>query len=167
MKEFHEESQIIGSFMVAIFVLGYGIGPLFLGPLTEIYGRYPVTILSTWFFLIFLMGCGLAPNMPALIAMRLLAGLGGSAAMIVPPAVVADLYPVEQRGFWNSIIILAQCGAPALGPVIGGFVTQGLGWRWVSQVNLNMDGRHKRSRVLANLHRPTGFCSLLLESRRS
>jgi MFS family permease len=113
MNDLHESSYVIGSFMVTIFVLGFGIGPLFLGPLSEMYGRYPVVIASTWTFNAFMLGCALSPTMSGVIVMRLLAGIGGSGAMVIAPAIVADLYPLEERAFWSSIIILAQCAAPA------------------------------------------------------
>ena len=116
MTELHEPSQIVGSFMVTIYVLGYAIGPLFLGPLSEVYGRYPVVILATWFFNAWLLGSALAPTMPSLIIMRFFAGIGGSAVMTIAPAMVADLYPVEKRAFTMSLITMAQSVGPASRP---------------------------------------------------
>lgn len=113
LEEFNEPSLMLGSFMVTIYVLGFAIGPLFLGPLSEIYGRRIVVVLSTWTFNAWVLGSALAPTMPALIVMRLLAGVGGSGVMTIAPAIVADLYPVEQRGFATSAIILAQSVGPA------------------------------------------------------
>lgn len=113
MEELHESSQIVGSFMVTIYVLGFAIGPLFLGPLSEVYGRYPVVVLSTWTFNAWLLGSALAPTMPSLVVMRLLAGIGGSAVMTIAPAIVADLYPIKQRAFTSSLIVLAQSVGPA------------------------------------------------------
>ena len=104
---------MLGSFMVTIYVLGFAIGPLFLGPLSEIYGRRPVVVLSTWFFNAWVLGSALAPTMSGLIVMRLLAGIGGSAVMTIPPAIIADLYPVEKRGFANSLIVFVQSLGPA------------------------------------------------------
>lgn len=104
---------MLGSFMVTIYVLGYAIGPLFLGPLSEIYGRYPVVILSTWTFNAWVLGSSLAPTMSSLIVMRFLAGIGGSAVMTIAPAIVGDLYPVERRGFASSVLIFTQCLGPA------------------------------------------------------
>jgi MFS family permease len=113
LDEFHETSEVLGSFMVTIYVLGYAVGPLFLGPMSELYGRYPTVISSTWFFNAFILGSGLAPNMTSLIIMRFLAGIGGSGVMTIAPAIVADLYPVQQRATATSLIILAQCVGPA------------------------------------------------------
>jgi MFS family permease len=86
--------------------MGYALGPLFLAPMSEIYGRYPVIVLSCWFFNAFLIGCSFAPTMPSLIIMRLLAGTGGSAVMSIAPAIVADLYPVERRSFAMGIVLV-------------------------------------------------------------
>jgi MFS family permease len=132
MSEFGVTSQITGTFMITIYVLGFGVGPLFLGPLSEMYGRYPVVILSTWFFNAWIMGSALAPSMGSLIAMRLFAGIGGSGVMTIAPAIIADMFPVEKRAFTTSIIVLAQCVGPAIGPLAGAFVIAALGWRWVS-----------------------------------
>ena len=104
---------MLGSFMVTIYVLGFAIGPLFLGPLSEIYGRYPVVILSTWAFNAWILGSSLAPTISSLIVMRLLAGIGGSGVMTISPAIVGDLYPVERRGFASSLLVLAQSLGPA------------------------------------------------------
>lgn len=113
MKDLHEPSQVIGSFMVTIYLLGFVIGPLILAPLSEIYGRYPVVVLGNWFLCVWLLGCALSPTIAGVIVMRVLAGIGGSAAMVIAPAVVADVYPIERRASATATIILAQCGAPA------------------------------------------------------
>ncbi|KAF2418938.1 MFS general substrate transporter [Tothia fuscella] len=136
MNDFHTTSPIIGTFMITIYVLGFAVGPLFLGPASEMYGRYPVVISSTLFFNIWLLGSALAPTMGSLITMRLLAGIGGSGVMTVAPAIVADMYVVEKRAFATSVIVLAQCAGPAVGPLIGAFVIQAMGWRWAYWVLL-------------------------------
>jgi MFS family permease len=73
---------------------------------SEMYGRYIVVTLSSWFFVAFLIGCGFAQTMPGLIIMRFLAGIGGSAAMAIAPAIVADLYPIERRSFAMGIVLV-------------------------------------------------------------
>jgi len=113
MRDFHETNEIIGSLMVTIYILGFSIGPLFLGPFSEMFGRYPVVILSTWFLNAWILGSALAPSMSALIVFRLLAGIGGSAVMTISPAICADMFPVERRAFSTALITLAQCLGPA------------------------------------------------------
>jgi MFS family permease len=147
MTELHETSQTLGTLSVTIYLLGFAVGPLGLGPLSEMYGRYPVVILSTWFLCAWILGSALAPTIPGLIIMRLLAGIGGSAVMTIAPAVCADMFPVERRAFATAVITLAQCAGPArksntkvgwellltiqVGPLAGAFISEGLGWRWV------------------------------------
>ncbi|OAG36431.1 hypothetical protein AYO21_09416 [Fonsecaea monophora] len=130
MKDLHESSRVLGSLMITIYVLGYAVGPLFLAPLSEIYGRYPVVMISSWMLVAWLLGCGFAPDMASLIVMRFLAGLGGSAIITISPAVVGDLYPVERRAFGSAIIAGSQSLGPIVGPICGGFITEYLTWRW-------------------------------------
>ena len=108
LHDLHTSSQAVGSLMITIFLLGYALGPLFLSPLSEIYGRYPIVVLSSWFFVAFLLGCSFAPSMAGLIVMRFLAGTGGSAVMAIAPAMVADLYPLEHRGLAMGTILVNE-----------------------------------------------------------
>jgi multidrug resistance protein len=140
MSELHETSRTLGSFMITIFILGMAVGPLFLGPLSEIYGRYIVVVLSTWFHIAFMIGCSFAPTFPGLVAMRLFAGVGAAAIMTIAPAVIGDIYPVERRAFGNTIVIFAQSLGPSLGPVCGSFICERLGWRWAYWILLCATG---------------------------
>ncbi|KFH43289.1 putative transporter -like protein [Hapsidospora chrysogenum ATCC 11550] len=162
LEEFKETSLMLGSFMVTIYVLGFAIGPLFLGPLSEIYGRRPVVVLSTWFFNAWVLGSALAPTMPGLIVMRLLAGIGGSAVLTIPPAIIADLYPVEKRGFANSLIVFVQSLGPAVGPICGGFIAQYLGWRWSYWVLLIAAGSVT---VLMSIYMPESYAPRILHKK--
>jgi MFS family permease len=113
LDEYGLTSKTIGAFMISIYVLGYALGPLFLAPLSEMYGRVPVINVSCGFFNAFLLGSSFAPNMPSLILMRLLAGIGGSAVMTITSAVIGDAFRVHERAAASCIII----GTPSLSPV--------------------------------------------------
>lgn len=108
--------------MLSIFVLAYAIGPLFLGPLSEIYGRVIVLQLSNLFFLAFNIGCGFAQTKDQLIAFRFLSGLGGSAPLALGGGVLSDCWRAEERGKSISIYSLAPLLGPAVGPIAGGFI---------------------------------------------
>jgi MFS family permease len=110
LDEFGVKSKIIGTLMNSIYIFGYAIGPLFLAPLSELYGRAIVINLSTVVFNAFLLGCALAPNMPALIVMRLLAGIGGSAVVTIVSASIGDVFRVHERAAASAIVI----GTPSL-----------------------------------------------------
>ncbi|KAJ4296677.1 hypothetical protein N0V90_006725 [Kalmusia sp. IMI 367209] len=129
--DFHNTSQILGAFAVSVFVLGFAIGPLVLGPLSEIYGRRIVLNGANVFFCAFDLGCALAPNLTGLIIMRFLGGVGGSACLTVGSGVIADLFPAEQRGKAMAFYSTGILFGPILGPILGGFIAQQAGWRWV------------------------------------
>lgn len=90
---------------------GTAIGPLFLGPLSEVYGRVIVLQLANLFFLVFNLVCGFAQTTTQLIVFRLLAGLGGSAPMAVGGGVLGDCFSNEQRGLAVALY--------SLGPIMG------------------------------------------------
>lgn len=105
-------NDIEKSLTLSIFVLAYAIGPLLLGPLSEIFGRVIVIQLANMFFLAFNIGCGFAQTKGQLIAFRFLSGLGGSAPLSIGGGVLADVWHAEERGKSISIYSLA----PLLGP---------------------------------------------------
>ncbi|KAJ4403891.1 hypothetical protein N0V91_006193 [Didymella pomorum] len=128
--DFHNTSQLLGSFAVSVYVLGFAVGPLFLSPLSEIYGRCIILNISNVFFCAFTLGCALAPNLGGLIAMRFLAGVGGSACLTIGTGVIADLFVASQRGKAVAMYSMGILFGPILGPICGGFIAQRAGWRW-------------------------------------
>jgi multidrug resistance protein len=97
------------------------------------YGRRIILNISTSFFVLFQIGCALAPNLSALIVFRVLTGIGGSACLTIGGGVVSDLFEPEQRGMAMSIFSAGPLFGPVLGPICGGFIAQRAGWRWVSK----------------------------------
>jgi MFS family permease len=78
----------------------------------------------------------LAPNLGSVIAFRFLGGLGGSACLAIGGGVIADLFPIQQRGLANTMFVLGPLFGPVIGPIMGGFIAQRAGWRWVYWVLL-------------------------------
>ncbi|KAJ9660548.1 hypothetical protein H2198_002485 [Neophaeococcomyces mojaviensis] len=119
------------SMLLSIFVLAYAIGPLFLGPLSEVFGRTKVLYLAYLFFLVFCLACGFAQTQGQLLAFRFIAGLGGSAPLAIGPGVLADLWPAEKRGKAFGLYTAGPLLGPAIGPILGGFIAEYSTWRWV------------------------------------
>ncbi|TDZ28411.1 Efflux pump vrtL [Colletotrichum spinosum] len=117
--------------VLSIFFLAYALGPLIWGPLSELYGRTIVLQLTTFFYVAFNLGCGVARTKTQLTVYRFLVGFGGSAPLAVGGAVFADPFKPEERGRAISIYSLAPLLGPAIGPIAGGFITQGTTWRWI------------------------------------
>jgi len=139
-REFNITNEIEMSMTLSIFVLAYAIGPLFLGPLSEMYGRVIVLQTSNLLYLFFNLGCGLAQTKGQMIAFRFLAGLGGSAPLALGGGVLSDLFTAEERGRAISIYSLAPLLGPAVGPIAGGFVTEKTTWRWIFYATTIADG---------------------------
>ncbi|KAH8804848.1 major facilitator superfamily domain-containing protein [Xylogone sp. PMI_703] len=130
-EEFHNTSDILSSLCVSIFVLGYAVGPLFLAPLSELYGRANVLNFANAIFVVWQIGCAKAPSLGSLIAFRFLAGIGGSGCLTIGGGVIADLFSADRRGLATSIYSLGPLFGPVVGPIAGGFIGQQIGWRWV------------------------------------
>ncbi|KAJ5855513.1 uncharacterized protein N7529_009457, partial [Penicillium soppii] len=125
---------------MSIFVLAYAVGPLFVGPLSEIYGRVLVLQLTNLLYLFFNLGCSLAKTKAQIIVFRFLAGLGGSAPLAIGGGVVSDLFSAEQRGQAISIYSLMPLFGPAIGPIAGAFITENTTWRWSFYATTIADG---------------------------
>ncbi|KAI9662171.1 MAG: hypothetical protein M1831_002867 [Alyxoria varia] len=115
----------------SIFVLAYGVGPLLLGPLSELFGRVPVLQLSNLFYFVFNLSCGFAKTGPQMIVCRFLAGIGGSAPQACGGGTLSDCWSSEQRGKAYAIYALMPMLGPAVGPIAGGFIAKYTSWRWV------------------------------------
>jgi len=133
-------NEVVLSLTLSIFVLAYAIGPLFLGPFSEMYGRVYVLQLSNLLYLFFNLGCGLAKTKVQLIIFRFLSGLGGSAPLALGGGVLSDLFTAEERGRAISIYSLAPLLGPAIGPIAGGFIAENTTWRWVFYATTIADG---------------------------
>src|ERR1700753_3767888 len=92
--------------------------------------------------------CGLAPTLPFLILARILQGIGGGGLAPSEQAILADTFPVEQRGQAFALYGMAVVAAPAIGPTLGGWITDNFNWHWIFFINL-----------------PIGVLSLLLSNR--
>ncbi|RDW80480.1 MFS multidrug transporter-like protein [Coleophoma crateriformis] len=129
-RDLNITNEVELSLTLSIFVLAYAIGPLILGPLSEMYGRVLVLQTSNLFYLCFNLGCGFAKTKGEMIAFRFLSGLGGSAPLALGGGVLSDLFTAEERGRAISIYSLAPLLGPAVGPLAGGFIAENTTWRW-------------------------------------
>lgn len=120
---------------VGMYVLGLGIGPLFLGPLSEINGRRRVYLVCFFLFTVLQVGCALAPDITALSILRLASGLCGAAGVTLGGASIGDMFLKQDRGRAQAIYSLGPTTGPVIGPLIGAFITARThGWRWLMWV---------------------------------
>ncbi|MFZ1940261.1 MAG: DHA2 family efflux MFS transporter permease subunit, partial [Terracidiphilus sp.] len=80
--------------------------------------------------------CGIAPSLPFLIVARILQGLGGGGLAPSEQAILADTFPVAKRGQAFAVYGMAVVFAPAIGPTLGGWITDNFNWHWIFFINL-------------------------------
>ncbi|KAL4256932.1 MFS transporter superfamily protein [Pleurotus pulmonarius] len=129
-------SHTVSILAISLFVEGLGIGPLFVGPLSEVYGRNPIYRASFGLVFAFSWGVAFAPNITAYLIFRFLTGLSGAAFLSVAGGTVSDLFPHNKVANPMAVYTLSPFIGPVLGPLIGGFVNQNLYWRWTYRIIL-------------------------------
>jgi multidrug resistance protein len=131
MREFRSTNSSLASFVVSVYILGYAVGPLFMAPLSELYGRLPVYHVSNALFVVFTIACAVSSNLGMLVAFRSLDGCVGSTPLVLGGGSIADLISQEKRGGIMAIWAIGPLLGPVVGPIAGGYVAENLGWRWV------------------------------------
>ncbi|KAI9667635.1 MAG: hypothetical protein M1821_000452 [Bathelium mastoideum] len=129
-KELHMTSTE-SAMSMSIYLLATAFGPLFIGPLSEIYGRQVILHGSSVWFLVWNIVCGFAKTKGTLIASRFLAGFGASAIYALGGGVLGDIWRPEHRGRSLGVYLLIPLLAPAVGPIIGGYIVARTTWRWI------------------------------------
>jgi DHA2 family multidrug resistance protein len=138
-----ESTWVLTSYLIANAI----ILPLS-GWLTEVFGRKRFYMTCVVIFTGSSLFCGIAPSLPLLVLFRILQGLGGGGLQPSAQAILADTFPPRQRGMAFSIYGMAVVFAPAIGPTLGGWITDSYSWRWLFYINV-----------------PVGILSLMLVSR--
>jgi DHA2 family multidrug resistance protein len=106
------------------------------GWFSTLFGRRRFYITSIILFTASSLLCGLAPSLGWLIAFRVLQGLGGGALQPVSQSIVSDAFPPERRGIAMAIYGMSVVAAPAIGPTLGGWITDNFSWHWIFLINV-------------------------------
>jgi EmrB/QacA subfamily drug resistance transporter len=124
------------SWVVTAYLLAQtAVTPLY-GKLGDMYGRKIVLQVGLVVFLIGSALCGLSQSLDELIAFRALQGLGGGGLMVSAQAAIGDVVPPSERGRYTGLFGAVFGLASVAGPLLGGFLTGHLSWRWIFYVNL-------------------------------
>lgn len=123
-------SQIVAILPYSMYVLALAVGPMLAGPSSEALGRKAVYLVSIPIFALFVLGSGFSKSIASLIVCRFFAGVFGSPGLSIGSATVADVWRPHERAIPMSLYVTTPFLGPALGPLVGGFVTTAYGWRW-------------------------------------
>lgn len=133
---FHQANNVdVKSLPIALFVLGFGLGPLFLAPLSEQFGRRIVYTVSLATFTIFSALCALAPSFSALVTFRFFSGVAASTSATLGPGSVGDMFDKKARGLVQAVYAFGPTIGAVLGALVGGLIITATpsheDWRWM------------------------------------
>ncbi|KAK6336528.1 hypothetical protein TWF696_002078 [Orbilia brochopaga] len=121
--------------------IGFALGPMLAAPLSEMFGRKYVYLISFALFLLFTIASGLAPNITALCVFRLIAGSLGAPALAVGAGTISDIWDTHKDGgLAGMFFIMSPFLGSSLGPVFGGLISYHRTWRWTMWLILLIGG---------------------------
>ncbi|EGR52428.1 uncharacterized protein TRIREDRAFT_54972 [Trichoderma reesei QM6a] len=139
ISELHTNNEVF-SLGIALYVLGFALGPLLWAPLGELYGRQIIFFVTYGAFTAFNAGSAAAQNISSLVILRFFAGAFASSALTNPGGVITDMYDPTHRGLAMALFAAGPFMGPVLGPIVGGFLGETHGWRWVSGLTAIFSG---------------------------
>jgi EmrB/QacA subfamily drug resistance transporter len=124
------------SWVVTSYLLASTIVTAVVGKLGDLFGRKTVFQAAVLFFLAGSVLCGLSGSMTMLVASRALQGIGGGALMVTAMAVIGEVIPLRERGRYQGALGAVFGVTTVIGPLLGGFFTDHLTWRWAFWINI-------------------------------
>ena len=115
VKRDFDVSDEVATLGLSLFVLGFALGPLIWAPLSEVYGRKSIYVISFMAYTAFSVAATCAPNIQSLLVLRSFASAFGSSSMSNTGGIIADMFTKEQRGMATALFVTA----PFLGPALG------------------------------------------------
>lgn len=131
LQGFDQVVWVTSVYMVAVMA-----GTPIFGKLSDMYGRKRFFIFGLVVFLIGSALCGMAGSMTQLIIYRAIQGIGGGALMPIAFTIVFDLFPPEKRGKMTGLLGAVFGTSSIMGPLLGAFITDSIGWEWIFYVNV-------------------------------
>jgi DHA1 family bicyclomycin/chloramphenicol resistance-like MFS transporter len=127
-RALHADTSLV-QLTLSLYLVGFACAQLVLGPLSDRFGRRPVLLCGIALYIIASLGCTLAPDIEALIAVRFVQALGACSGAVLGRAIVRDLYDRSRAASMLAYIGMVMAIAPAIAPFFGGILEVTFGWR--------------------------------------
>lgn len=131
LQPYFNVSDEVFALGITTWCVGFACSPMFLAPLSELQGRRPVFLLSGLLFLAAQIGCAATNSFAGMLVARFFVGVGASTFATMVGGVISDVYHAEDRNTPMAVYSAAALSGTGVGPLVGGFITTRISWRWV------------------------------------
>jgi DHA2 family multidrug resistance protein len=129
-------SQDQGTWVLTTYLVANAIVLPITGWISSALGRKRFFMICIVLFTASSLLCGMAPSLPVLLLARALQGAGGGGLQPMSQAIMTDSFPLNKRAYAFALFAVTALVAPAMGPILGGWITDNYSWRWIFLINL-------------------------------
>ena len=133
---FYGATQYETNTVITCYIISGGLMLPVTGYLVRTIGKKLLMYYSIWIFCLGCLLCLLAPNLQALIAARIIQGIGSGCILPLCQAILLEVFPEEQRGVAMGLFGVAAMFSPLAGPFMGGYLTDNYSWQWIFIMNI-------------------------------
>lgn len=131
LQSFFSTDASMAQLSLSTSMIGLAIGQIFIGPLSDKYGRKPLLLVSMWIFIASTILCIFAQSIQMFVALRCLQGVGGAGGIVLSRSIATDRYWGEKLAKMMAVIGAINGIAPVTAPIVGGLMTDSLGWQGI------------------------------------
>lgn len=136
LSDYFQTTTSLAQMSLTVSMVGLAIGQLFIGPLSDRYGRKRPLMLSLVLFILSTVGCLLSADISTFLVFRFVQGLAGAGGVVISKSIATDLYEGRQLSRFFSMLSSVQGLAPICAPVLGGLLLTVTDWRGIFEVLL-------------------------------
>lgn len=136
-KEF-DQSVKEASYELTVYILFAGVGPIFIAPLSNVYGRRPIYLIGNAVAGVMNIIAGNTNSWSSILVTRVFCGIGAGSTVAIGAATICDMYFMHQRGVHMGVYSWFLTNGPHLAPLLGGFIAQYLNWQFCFSIPVSL-----------------------------